>query len=147
VNHRLRDHRYTGLREIELLPHLTPPDILTTTRTWKDLCRFLRDKVAWLTPGVCVCTGDYSFVACLQLVLVIGSNACSRQPSLFVHARSGTATAAATATCDFLLRLLVTCGQPEHRFLGSTSVCSRSSSLFPREPKLPSSSHLGGSAP
>jgi hypothetical protein len=63
VNHRLRDHRYTGLREIELLPHLTPPDILTTTRTWKDLCRFLRDKVAWLTPGVCVFTGDYSFAA------------------------------------------------------------------------------------
>jgi hypothetical protein len=62
--------------------------------------------MVWMTPGVYVCT---TYTACRTidlLVLFLGDNFDTK---LFVFVLEGTATAVATATCEFLLRLLPTC--------------------------------------
>jgi hypothetical protein len=108
---RFRDsHRHVrlpeGCTEVELLPHLTMLDILATGVTWEDFHRFARDKMVWMTPDVFVCSpilpmyGD-------PVVLSLGVN--NGYISLRVHVTSDTADTVATATCDFLVRLLATC--------------------------------------
>jgi hypothetical protein len=104
-SHRNRRGRLPeGWTEVELLPHLTLLDILATGVTWDEFHRFARDKVVWMTPDVYVwnmttyATGD-------PVVLILG---CDAGIELLVHVTPATAAAAATATCDFLLRLLAT---------------------------------------
>jgi hypothetical protein len=99
--------------EVELLPHLTLQDVLATGITWEDFCLFFEGKVVWMAPGVLVCSDD--FVGNAHdwwdwFVLALGGDADTRT-RLRVYATRGTPAAAATVTCDFLLRLLGTCEQ------------------------------------
>jgi hypothetical protein len=95
-----------GWTEVELLPHLTPLDILATGVTWDEFRLFLRNKMVWMTRNVYVCNftayriGD-------PVVLTLGEDIGTN--SLFLHVPSYTAAALATATCDFLVRLFATC--------------------------------------
>jgi hypothetical protein len=51
----LRGRLPEGCTEVELLPHLTPLDILATGITWEEFLIFLRNKIAWMTPDVYLC--------------------------------------------------------------------------------------------
>jgi hypothetical protein len=107
--------------EIELLKDLVREDILATgtTTTWADFLAtgtswegfrsFCQDKVVWMTPYVYV-GSDYTYTINTgdPVVLVLRTEAY-QYPRLRVHVRMGVAAGAATATCDFLLRLLATC--------------------------------------
>jgi hypothetical protein len=102
-------------REIELLPHLTFQDILATGITWKNFCRYCLgdgDQIAWMAPGVYICFWNYhSIDHCTSdpVVLYVSSSEYqSEHGCLRVNVREGTAAAAATATCDFLVILLST---------------------------------------
>jgi hypothetical protein len=93
-------------REVELLPGLTVENVLATGITWKKLRRFANDKIVWMTTGVFLCSQFCSqFMIRLDEppVLLLGAEA---DASLVVLVTPGTAAASATATCDFLLRLL-----------------------------------------
>jgi hypothetical protein len=94
-----------GWTEIELLPHLTPLDILATGVTWDEFLIFLLHKIAWMTPDVYLCNGYMSHTGD-PLVLALGAN--DSTTSMCVHVTSATAAAVATATCDFLVRLFAT---------------------------------------
>jgi hypothetical protein len=110
LNRRGRLHE--SWTEVELLQALAPEDVLATGTTWEVLDRFLRDKVAWMTPDV--------YVSCSQLmdnrddplILELRGKTGTAAPFttllfMYVHVRLGTdaADAAATATCEFSLRL------------------------------------------
>jgi hypothetical protein len=94
-----------GFTEVELLPGLTVEDVLATGVTWEDFCRFLQGKIVWMAPGVYISSLDFNGGSDTW-VLVLGVPGGA---SMFVHVTRGTAAAAATATCDFLMRLLATC--------------------------------------
>jgi hypothetical protein len=95
--------------EVELLPHLTPQDVLATAGiAWGDSCRFFRRKIVWMTPEVYVCTGDNNFAAVFPMVLSLGANT-HLGPRLCVHVVPDTPAGAATETCDCAIRLLATC--------------------------------------
>jgi hypothetical protein len=103
-----------GFTEVELLPGLTVENIWATGITWEEFRRFLGfDTVMWMMPGVYVLSGVYVFSHKRNIIdhpLVLGLGGYDRA-SIRVHVRSGRAEAAATATatCDFLVRLLATC--------------------------------------
>jgi hypothetical protein len=106
-SHRNRRGRLReGWTEVELLPHLTPLDILATGVTWDEFLIFFRNKFVWMTPDVYVCN-TWIFVEDHPEVLTLGAN--NGTTTLFVHVTPDTAAAVATATCDFLVRLLATC--------------------------------------
>jgi hypothetical protein len=105
--------------EVELLPHLTLEDVLATGITWDDLCIFLEGKIVWLAPGVFIRTVN-SPTASFPLVLSIGANTYQDLNLCRVHLAPGAAYAAATATCDFLVRLLATCDQRELHIAGTS---------------------------
>jgi hypothetical protein len=92
-----------GWTEIELLQDLAPEDVLATGITWEDFCLFLLNKVVWMTPDVCVSGYRNTYD---PEVLALRAEAYT--PIMRVHVRLFTAAAAATATCDFLLRLVAT---------------------------------------
>jgi hypothetical protein len=91
-----------GLTELELLPGLTTENVRATGVTWEDFLLFLRDKLVWMTPGVFICSDGFDSSG-YPWVLVLEGDVYGRT-KLIVHVRLGTATAAATATCDFLVR-------------------------------------------
>jgi hypothetical protein len=97
--------------ELELLPGFSVENILASCIyiSWGGFCRFLRDKVVWMTPDVYI-RSRYLSVSDNPLVLVIGDDDLDWENSLRVHVTPGMA-AAATVTCDFLLRLLATSAQ------------------------------------
>jgi hypothetical protein len=124
-----------GWTEIELLPHLTPLDILATG-TFR---RFLLHKVVWMTPDVYLCNDSHPMLHGIghPVVLCIGVMAVGT-PSMCVHATPDTAAAVATATCDFVLRLFATCEQRNLFIDGgdstvSTPISGASISLFFQE--------------
>jgi hypothetical protein len=92
-----------GYTEVELLPGLTIENVWATGVTWDEFHRFLCHKVVWMTTNVYV-----SFQRTYEDPLVLGLGG-DFHTSMLVRVRSGTAAAAATVTCDFLLRLLATC--------------------------------------
>jgi hypothetical protein len=105
-----------GWTEVELLPGLTIENFLATGVTWGDFCLFLRNKIVWMTPDVYLCN-TYLPGTSDSLVLRLGVNVGNI--SLRVYTTLATADAAATATCDFLVRLLATCEQHDLCILGS----------------------------
>jgi hypothetical protein len=96
--------------EVELLPHLTPLDILATGITWDEFRRFLLHKIVWMTPDVFFCDGYMSHTEDDQLVLRLGAIGGTE---LLVYVTPDTAAAVATATCDFAVRLYATCKRRE----------------------------------
>jgi hypothetical protein len=106
----------SGWTEVELLPHLTPLDILATGVTWDEFRRFLRNKIVWMTPDVYVCFTWIS-VEDHPEVLTLGAN--NVNITLRVYVTPGTAAAVATATCDFAVRLLATCEERDLSIEGS----------------------------
>jgi hypothetical protein len=95
--------RYT---EVELLPGLTVENVRATGVTWEGFCRFLQGKVVWITHDVFI--SPKHLYAIYIYISVLGLRA-DVHTKLYVHIRSGTAPAAAAATCDCMLRLLATC--------------------------------------
>jgi hypothetical protein len=98
--------------ELELLPGLTFENVLATGVTWEEFLRFLWDKVVWMTPDIYIHSqrfggGDEPIVFLLGVPVV--------EKKIFVRVTWGTPAAVATATCDFLVRLLATSEQ--HDFL------------------------------
>jgi hypothetical protein len=89
-----------GFTELELLPGLIAENILATGVTWEDFFRFLDGKLVWIAPGVYI-SSEAFYVGGDPWVLSLEGDG--------VYVRSGAAAAAATATCDFLVRLLATC--------------------------------------
>jgi hypothetical protein len=81
--------------------------LLAVGITWDDFCLFFVNKAVWMTSDVYVCFVYMSNYTGNPLVLGLQAEACG--PRLRVCVRMGMDAAAATATCDFLLRLLETC--------------------------------------
>jgi hypothetical protein len=108
IRYRRRARRLPkGFAEVELLPGLTVEDVLATGATWEDFLRLLQSKVVWMAPDIYIHSqrfggGDES------LVFLLGVPGGTK---LFVRVTWGTPAAVATATCDFLVRLLATCEQ------------------------------------
>jgi hypothetical protein len=105
--------------EFELVQHLSESaqDILATGIVLKDLLRFLPGKIVWMAPDVYICTEGFTTVlADFPMVLLLAVNA-SRQPNLCVHVSGSSPVTAATATCDFMVRLLATNEDHEDVFL------------------------------
>jgi hypothetical protein len=96
-----------GRTEVELFPDLSPQHVLATGITWEDFCGlFLRGKIIWMGPNVYVCARKISHHGIYPFIVELGSS--NRQgPSLRIYATIET-TAATTATCDFVVRLLAT---------------------------------------
>jgi hypothetical protein len=92
-----------GWTEVELLPGLTLENVLASGVTWEDFHRFLYHKVAWAASDVFVCSGYMSGLGESLLSLRVDVSFDVR-----VNVTPGTAAAAATATCDFMVRLLAT---------------------------------------
>jgi hypothetical protein len=93
--------------ELELLPGLTVENVLATGVTWDEFHRFLRYKIVWITPDVYICANGFDSSG-YPWVLGLGGDVYGRT-NMFVRVRSGTPATAATATCDFMVRLLATC--------------------------------------
>jgi hypothetical protein len=106
--------------EVELLPGLTVENVLATGVTWDDFLSFVRGKLVWMTPDVYV-----SFRRTYEDPLAVLSLGVFHGTSMFVHVRSGTATTSASATCDFMVRLLAA---SEHH---DVSISGRNSTVAP----------------
>jgi hypothetical protein len=147
IRERREDDSYElGFIEVELIPDLTLEQVLATDITYTDLHRlFGYDKFAWTGPDVYIChvqiylRGNYPHVFGL-------SNHQDRD--LYVCAETATATAATTATCDFLVRLLAT-SKVKEAYIGGD--CGSSPpisgpahpiSIFSGEPRKSSKSYL-----
>jgi hypothetical protein len=102
-----------GFTEVELLPGLTIENGLATGVTWEDFQRFLDGKIVWMTPDVCICSNH---VSGSESIFWLGGDGGT---NMCVRVRSGTPPAAATVTCNFLLRLLATC---EHHGVSITGL-------------------------
>jgi hypothetical protein len=96
-----------GWTEVELLPGLTIENVRATRLTWDAFDSFAGENLVWMTPDVYVCNA-YLHNRGDPLVLTLG---CDAGTELLVHVTPDTADAAATATCDFLVRLLATCDE------------------------------------
>jgi hypothetical protein len=93
-------------------------NILATGITWKDLLRFLPDKIVWMAPDVYICTeGFTTFLTDFPMVLLLAVQNTSGQPNLCVHVSGSSPITAATAACDFMVRLLATSEDHEDVFL------------------------------
>jgi hypothetical protein len=106
---RFRGGRKTGLAqnftEVELLPHLTTEEILATGITWDGFRRFAHDKLVWMTPGAYIISSEHRFGGLYPVAVEVGAKDDSA--GMCVRVRPGTTTAqAASATCNFLIRLL-----------------------------------------
>jgi hypothetical protein len=106
---RFRAGRKTGLAqnftEVELLPHLTTEDILATGITWNDFRRFAHDKFVWMTPGAYIISSTHHFGGLYPIVVEVGAKDDSA--GMCVRVRPGAATTqTASATCNFLIRML-----------------------------------------
>jgi hypothetical protein len=115
-----RGHLPKGWSEVELLQDLTPEDVLATGISWADFCLFLRNKVVWMTPDVYIRSGYMANTTADPLVLALKADASGSH--LRVCVRMGMAAAAATATCDFLLRTLATCEKDGVSIFGNYNV-------------------------
>jgi hypothetical protein len=112
---RFRSGRKTGLAqnftEVEFLPHLTTEAILATGITWDGFRRFVHDKFVWMTPDAYIISSAHRFGGLYPIAVEVGAEDASA--GMCVRVRQGIATnQTATATCNFLIRLLA-CS--EHR--------------------------------
>jgi hypothetical protein len=105
--------------EIELLQDQVMEDVLATGISWKDLCRFLHDKVVWLTPSVWICVSSQQISDRDDVLVVTLGPETYENHILRVWVTPDTAAAAATATCGFLLRILTTLEQRDLWILGN----------------------------
>jgi hypothetical protein len=127
---RFRDSHINGLpegfTEVELLQDLVLEDVLATGITWAcaDFFLFCWNKFVWMTPDVCIRYVSFGsgYIASNVEYLVVLALKTDAGHHLFVHVMMGTATAAATATCDFLLRLLATCEKDGVSIFGNDNV-------------------------
>jgi hypothetical protein len=95
--------------EMELLPHLTLQEILAAGTKWEDFYRFLgEDQIVWMTPAVYVSSHENSYIYHHSGDPVVLNVSDDDDDCLRVHVTEGTASAAATATCDLLVTLLAT---------------------------------------
>jgi hypothetical protein len=117
-----------GCTEVELLPGLTVENIRATRIIWDAFHSFARQKIVWMTPDVYVCH-DYSQVGDPLVLVLVECDAGTRL--LCVHATPDTADGAATATCDFLVRLLAT-SEEHNLFIRGRYVTSEEHNLFIR---------------
>jgi hypothetical protein len=95
-------------------------DVLATGITWEDFCLFLQYKVVWMTPDVYIRSGYMANNTTDPLVLALKADATRSGSHLRVCVKMGM-TAAATATCDVLLRTLATCEKDGVPFLVMTT--------------------------
>jgi hypothetical protein len=106
---RFRGGRKTGLAqnftEVEFLPHLSTEDILARGITWNDFRRFAHDKLVWMTPGAYIISSNHHFGGLYPIAVEVGAKDDSA--GMCVRVRPGaTTTQTASATCNFLIRLL-----------------------------------------
>jgi hypothetical protein len=106
---RFRGGRKTGLAqnftEVEFLPHLTTEEILATGITWDGFRRFVHDKLVWMTPDAYIISSEHRFGGLYPVAVEVGAK--DNSAGMCVRVRPGTATTqAASATCNFLIRLL-----------------------------------------
>jgi hypothetical protein len=106
---RFRGGRKTGLAqnftEVELLPYLITEDILATGITWNDFRRFSHGKLVWMTPGAYIISSRHHFGGLYPIAVEVGAK--DDTAGVCVRVRPGTAsTQTASATCNFLIRLL-----------------------------------------
>jgi hypothetical protein len=117
---RFRGFLPDSMTEVEILQDLIAlEDILTTGIMWWGLFLFCRNKIVWMTPDVYV-SSHMASNADDPVVLELCTKAHPLDP-IRVYVRMGTAAAAATATCDFLLRLSATCDKGFVRITGDES--------------------------
>jgi hypothetical protein len=110
------------LTEVELLPHLTPQDVLATAGiAWGDFCRFLEGKVVWITPEVHICT-HRNIAAGNQMVLSLGADNDRGCSCMCVHVAPNTPAGAATETCDCAIRLMAPCFQRDVSIRGDENI-------------------------
>jgi hypothetical protein len=111
------------LTELELLPDLSPEHVLATEGiTYENFCHFLGDdKVVWMAPGLYVCSGYSNHRDVYPFVLGSSNHQGSHHLHVCVAWLPQTATAATTATCDFLVRLLAT-RKANEAFIGGDRV-------------------------
>jgi hypothetical protein len=133
-------HHPQHLTVVELLPHLTPPDVWATGVTWEAFYHFILGKMVWMTPYVYVSSKSISNPFD-QTVLWLRGDAAAAGSGLNVHVTEGTVPAAATATCEFLLRLLATSELPsvhKHGFYSIVSppISGAALSLFFQESRI-----------
>jgi hypothetical protein len=110
-----------GFTEVELLPGLTIENVWATGVTWEDFCLFLRGKLVWMAPNVYVLSSQGIFVGRSGgsfRLMVFGFYSTF----MFVNVMSGTAASAATATCDFLVRLLAS--SERHAWIGGNNTAA-----------------------
>jgi hypothetical protein len=112
-----------GFTEVEILPGLTIENVWATGVKREDFHRFLQGKVVWMAPGVFI-HSQYFGDGDESLVFLLGVPDGTK---LFVYVMEGMDAAAATATGDFLVRLLATCEQ--HNLLISGLDSRRSTPL------------------
>jgi hypothetical protein len=116
--------------EVELLPHLTLPDIVAATIGWESFCQFASnskeeriahgiraERVVWMTPNVHIRMQNsvlhdpliaYRLALYLETRVLIPGTNTYRKRYLSLHVAESSDQAEATATCDFLLRLVAT---------------------------------------
>jgi hypothetical protein len=105
-----------GYTEVELLPGLSLENIRATRILWNALHSFARHKIVWMTPDVYVC---HDYLDLLGGVLFLHFKA--EGDCITLRFMQNTADAAATATCDFLVRLFATCEERDLRIIGSSN--------------------------
>jgi hypothetical protein len=96
--------------EVELLPYLTPEDVLASGVTLKLFHRFVdHNKFLWMAPGVGISPRQLWPLNELLFAFAVDFNrsaSYTATPLCFnVHVTPGATGAAVTATCDFLVRL------------------------------------------
>jgi hypothetical protein len=113
------------ISEVELLPHLTLPDIVAATG-WEEFCQFASvsmedliahgarvERVVWMTPSVHIrMDGIDDPLIAYRLAFALGTKALIpgtstyRNRNLYLHVAESSDEAEATAICDFLMRLV-----------------------------------------
>jgi hypothetical protein len=112
--------------EVELLPDLILPDIVAAGVSWEEFCQFASnsnedriaygarcERVVWMTPTVHIrmkCIRDpliaYRLAFSLGTKALIPGTSTYRNRYLYLHVAESSDPAEATATCDFLVRLV-----------------------------------------
>jgi hypothetical protein len=95
----------SGAKNCGRIPPLTTEDIIATGITWNDFHRFARDKFVWMTSGAYIISSKHHFGGLYPIAVEVGAK--DETSGMCVRVRPGTAsTQTASATCNFLIRLL-----------------------------------------
>jgi hypothetical protein len=107
--------------EVELLPNLTAEDVVATGINWDDFRCFVHDKFVWMAPGIYI-SSAYRAAGLYPVAVEVG--AMDDSAGMRVRVKPGTAPQTATATCNFLVRLLATSDQCDVYLQGSSRALS-----------------------